>query len=102
MKVGLGTDVAGGYRLDIMSAMRMAVVVANMRENDRQNMIAKGAIVEEDKSLKVTWIESLYLATTGGMIALGIIEKEKHPFQVGVPFDAQQSQELFISVFTIA
>lgn len=90
VKVGLGTDVAGGYRLDMMSTMRMAVVIASMRENDRQNMIAKGEIIEETDSLKVTWIESLYLATTGGMIALGIIEKGKHPFQVGVPFDAQQ------------
>ena len=32
VKVGLGTDVAGGYSLDIMDAMRQAVAVSRMRE----------------------------------------------------------------------
>lgn len=96
VKVGLGTDIAGGYRLDILSAMRMAVIVAKMRENSRQEVQAKlvhASITGENKSLEVSWIESLYLATTGGMIALGIIEHgDSHPFQAGRPFDVQQSK----------
>ena len=35
IKVGLGTDVAGGYSLDIMNAMRHSVAVSRMREGSR-------------------------------------------------------------------
>ncbi|TFK23403.1 Metallo-dependent hydrolase, partial [Coprinopsis marcescibilis] len=86
VKVGLGTDVAGGYSLDIMNAMRSAVAVSRMRDNQRR--VKHGG---QGDSLAVTWQESLYLATRGGSIALGISQKSG-VFEVGAPFDAQQIQ----------
>ncbi|KAJ7601580.1 hypothetical protein DFH06DRAFT_1276777 [Mycena polygramma] len=70
VKVGLGTDVAGGYSLDLMNSMRHAVSVSRMREGSRQ-MLA----------------QSLYLATRGGATAL---ELTTGVFDVGRPFDAQE------------
>ncbi|KAF8171999.1 hypothetical protein K438DRAFT_1852056 [Mycena galopus ATCC 62051] len=70
VKVGLGTDIAGGYSLDLMSSMRHAVSVSRMREGSKQ-MIA----------------ESLYLATKGGATALGLTTGV---FSVGTSFDAQE------------
>ncbi|KIJ54214.1 hypothetical protein M422DRAFT_25158 [Sphaerobolus stellatus SS14] len=84
VKIGLGTDIAGGYEMDIMNAMRQAVITARMRDNTR---------IEEEKStssLRVDWKESIYLATVGGATALGLVSQDSQPFQVGLPFDAQQ------------
>ena len=95
VKVGLGTDVAGGYSLDIMNAMRNAVSVSRLRESERaEEARSRGS---DDKganpsaSLAITWIESLYLATRGGALALGGQWNDLGQFAVGVPFDAQQS-----------
>ncbi|KIL61377.1 hypothetical protein M378DRAFT_129848 [Amanita muscaria Koide BX008] len=84
VKVGLGTDIAGGYSVDVMSAMRQAVVVSRMRESER---VTKGE--KHDDSLAINWKESLYLATRGGAIALNL-PLGTGAFQVGAPFDAQQ------------
>ncbi|KAF9561086.1 Metallo-dependent hydrolase [Agrocybe pediades] len=80
VKVGLGTDVAGGYSLDIMNAMRQAVAVSRMREGDR---LMQG---RDHQNLSIDWKESLYLATRGGALALGL----QGMFCVGAPFDAQE------------
>lgn len=84
MKVGLGTDIAGGYQTDIMASMRMAVVISKIRQGAESEEHAHG-------SLEINWIESLYLATKGGAIALGL-EVGDSPYQEGLPFDAQQSK----------
>ncbi|KAG7440824.1 Metallo-dependent hydrolase [Guyanagaster necrorhizus] len=83
LKVGLGTDVAGGYSLDIMNAMRQAVVTSRMRQGS--NIMN----CNSESTLAINWIEALFLATRGGAISLGL------PFgcglfQVGAPFDVQQ------------
>ncbi|PBK74947.1 Metallo-dependent hydrolase [Armillaria solidipes] len=83
LKVGLGTDVAGGYSLDIMNAMRQAVVTSRMRQGS--NIMNSGF----ESSLAVDWIESLFLATRGGALSLGL-PSGCGSFQVGAPFDAQQ------------
>jgi len=83
VKVGLGTDVAGGYSLDIMNAMRQAVAVSRIREGER---VLKGG--PQSQNLSVDWKESLFLATRGGSVALGL----EGMFKVGVPFDAQESK----------
>ncbi len=83
VKVGLGTDVAGGYSLDIMNAMRQAVVVSRMRQGS--NILD----AKHDKSVAIDWIEALHLATRGGARALGL---SIGIFEVGAPFDAQQSK----------
>ncbi|KAJ3733350.1 hypothetical protein DFJ43DRAFT_1131390 [Lentinula guzmanii] len=90
VKVGLGTDIAGGYSLDIMSAMRTAVAVSRVREGerDREGMALQNVdTTSNGKSLAIDWKESLFLATLGGARALGV---ESGVFKVGAPFDAQQ------------
>ena len=100
MPVGLGTDIAGGYSIDIMSAMRQAVIVSRMREGTRVMAIAHSPASSikksEERPLSIDWKEALYLATTGGAAALGL-PKGVGTFAVGVPFDAQSSESLDIA-----
>lgn len=84
IKVGLGTDVAGGYSLDIMNSMRQAVAVSRMREGER-NMKPETAGTDR-RNLSIDWKEALFLATRGGSLALGL----QGMFAVGYPFDAQE------------
>ncbi|KAF8551677.1 Metallo-dependent hydrolase [Imleria badia] len=91
--VGLGTDVAGGYSIDILSSMRHAVATSRMREGARALESKSGVATDGGaKSLAVEWKESLFLATRGGALALGL--ENCGEFRVGGPLDAQQ-----ISVF---
>lgn len=87
VKVGLGTDIAGGYSADIMSAMRQAVIVSRMREGTR--VVREGEASRSEESLAVNWIEALFLATKGGAIAMGLRPGIGN-FEVGAPFDAQR------------
>jgi guanine deaminase len=109
VKVGLGTDVAGGYSIDIMNAARQAVIVSRMREGSRilssaksieeeggkpspdENAIGEPAVPE---NLAIDWKEALYLATAGGMKALGL-PSGCGTFSIGAPFDAQLSESIF-------
>ncbi|KAI6027503.1 hypothetical protein BKA83DRAFT_4229893 [Pisolithus microcarpus] len=92
--VGLGTDVAGGYSIDIMSGMRHAVAVSRMRESTRileciSECAGKKETSERDaRSLAITWKESLYLATRGGALALGL--NQVGELKVHSPVDAQE------------
>jgi guanine deaminase len=83
VQVGLGTDIAGGYSPDMMSAMRWAVGVARMRDGERIDA-GQGAGL----GCRIDWKESMYLATRGGADALGLLSGV---FTVGAPFDAQCS-----------
>ena len=91
VKVGLGTDIAGGYQLDIMNAMRHAVSTARMREGERTEGILEGRKGMSDKSVSINWKDSLYLATKGGAESLYLSSGE---FAVGKAFDAQRSEPL--------
>ncbi|KAF9523894.1 hypothetical protein CPB83DRAFT_862086 [Crepidotus variabilis] len=82
VQIGLGTDIAGGYSLDIMSAMRQAVMVSRMREGVRSMDASRSS----DTKVSIDWVESLYLATRGGSRALGL----EGIFKIGAPFDAQE------------
>ena len=93
MKVGLGTDVAGGYSLDMMNAMRHAVAVSRMREGSR--MMDAGTTI--DLKLSIDWKEALFLATRGSAMALGL----QGMFGVGLPFDAQESELKLFNPLTI-
>ncbi|KZT12075.1 Metallo-dependent hydrolase [Laetiporus sulphureus 93-53] len=88
VKVGLGTDIAGGYDINIMSCMRQAVAVSRIREGSRIMRAADDTTWEPQTDLSVDWKEALYLATRGGAIALGLPDG-CGLFVVGVPFDAQ-------------
>ncbi|OSD07262.1 Metallo-dependent hydrolase [Trametes coccinea BRFM310] len=96
VRVGLGTDIAGGYSVDIMNAMRQAVAVSRMREGARtvskMRSTSPAADVDQetddDKPVSIDWKEALYLATRGGALALDLPEG-CGTFTVGAPFDAQ-------------
>jgi guanine deaminase len=87
VKVGLGTDIAGGYSLDIMNAMHQAVAISRLRESERIMNAGSGSHAEGN-NLSVDWKESLFLATRGGSVALGL----EGMFKIGAPFDAQESE----------
>ena len=87
VKVGLGSDIAGGYELGIQGAMRMSVAVSRLREGllKRESQTPGKSVVDNPR---IDWKESLYLATKGGAEAMGL---SNGWFNVGGPFDAQQS-----------
>lgn len=93
VNVGLGTDIAGGYSLDIMNSMRQAVAVSRIRENERIMNVSSQSRAEGN--LSIDWKEALFLATRGGSLALGLEGR----FKVGAPFDAQESKYLNIIVW---
>ncbi|KAK7690021.1 hypothetical protein QCA50_006665 [Cerrena zonata] len=85
VRVGLGTDIAGGYSVDIMNAMRQAVAVSRMREGSRimtQNHSQNG-------NLSINWKEAMFLATAGGAAAMGLAHNTGK-LTIGAPFDIQQ------------
>lgn len=88
--MGLGSDVAGGYRIDIMTAMRQAVIMSRTRQGAQiEAHVQQGQTSASDGISKtVHWIDTLYLATRGGAEALGL---QTGTFTVGTPFDAQLS-----------
>lgn len=97
MRVGLGSDVAGGYSMDIMGAMRWAVGVARLSEGarlERSDGQASGSgdrvgvTAIETRGISIDWKEALYLGTRGGALALGL---DGGVFKIGAPYDAQQS-----------
>lgn len=113
LKVGLGSDIAGGYALSLQTAMRQAVAVSRLREGTRRETrrdmarsqrqshaerpepeIAReessptASASESRLSLRVDWIESLYVATRGGKKAMGL----GGCFEVGMEFDVQKSE----------
>ena len=95
--VGLGTDVAGGYSIDIMGAMRWAVGVSRMLEGarlERSEGQASGDPAIDTRGVQVDWKEALYLGTRGGALALGL---GSGVFKIGAPFDAQLSWHLLLS-----
>lgn len=75
IKVGLGTDVAGGYTPSILEAMRHTI------------MTAKTLAIEGKETEPLTYKEAIYLATLGGAEALAM-DQEIGNFQVGKSFDA--------------
>ncbi|KAI0699312.1 Metallo-dependent hydrolase, partial [Cerioporus squamosus] len=94
VRVGLGTDIAGGYSVDIMNAMRQAVAVSRMREGARISGHYRGNDDDNgqgNKVLSVDWKEAFYLATKGGASALNL-SKGSGSFVVGAPFDVQSIQ----------
>ncbi len=73
LRVGLGTDVAGGYSPSMLSAMRAAVVnsqVVRMARLQRSGFAGVGGA--EDGGELLGYKEAFYLATLGGAEALGL------------------------------
>lgn len=95
VRVGLGTDIAGGYSIDIMNTMRTAVVVSRIREGAR-----KESGQTQGESLSINWKEALYLATKGGATTLQL-PRGTGTFEIGAPFDAQLSELIFTFIDAI-
>ncbi|KAG8968849.1 hypothetical protein FRC05_001335 [Tulasnella sp. 425] len=89
--VGLGSDVAGGYQIDIMSAMRSAVSTSRMRDGYLREAKLEAKKTqpsdEPDIDVSIDWKEALFLATQGGADALGLLTGS---FKPGSFFDAQR------------
>ncbi|GAA5966500.1 hypothetical protein JCM3765_007591 [Sporobolomyces pararoseus] len=86
VKVGLGSDISGGYRVGLDENMRWSVGVSKLREGSRE----KGEKLEKEENLSISWKESIYLATLGGAQALGLDETRRvGQLKVGMAFDAQ-------------
>uniref|UniRef100_A0A6J0U4Z4 Guanine deaminase n=2 Tax=Pogona vitticeps TaxID=103695 RepID=A0A6J0U4Z4_9SAUR len=75
VKLGLGTDVAGGYSASMLDAIRKAIMVSNVLHITQQH--------EAGLTLK----EAFRLATLGGSQALGL-DTVIGNFEVGKEFDA--------------
>lgn len=74
LKIGLGTDIAGGYSHSMLQCMRQCVVTNRM-------------LHKEDDSKYMSYKHALYLATVGGARCLEM-QHEIGQFRVGMRFDA--------------
>lgn len=100
LKVGLGSDIAGGYSISLNDSMRWSVGVARSREGRHKDEISDpfisskkdtGIKSSSNGKLDITWKESIYVVTLGGARA---INRETYlgNFQPGKSFDAQLIQ----------
>ena len=92
-KVGLGSDIAGGYALGIQESMRWAVSMSRGREGRKHGDGILDSFAQADQQppttkLEISWKESLYLATLGGARAINRSEYLGN-FVTGKSFDAQ-------------
>nr|XP_028604850.1 guanine deaminase isoform X2 [Podarcis muralis] len=75
VKLGLGTDVAGGYSASMLDAIRKAIMVSNIIH------------INKEDEMCLTLKEVFQLATLGGSQALGL-DTVIGNFEVGKEFDA--------------
>jgi guanine deaminase len=92
LRVGLGTDVSGGYSASVLEAARQALLVSRHVAMEAR-VAGQEEEEEEDKEeerehAKLSVDEVLYLATRGGAEILGLKERVG-AFEVGMEFDAQ-------------
>ncbi|MES1906778.1 MAG: hypothetical protein MHM6MM_000016 [Cercozoa sp. M6MM] len=88
LKVGLGTDVAGGYSPSMLDAMRQALIASSAVHTQRMVQERRGQ--HDDHVLRqgrqLDWSEALWLATMGGAEVLN--RNDIGNFEVGKLFDA--------------
>ena len=80
VNVGLGSDISGGYALDMQQSARMAVAISRVTEAQTSS--------SHPARQPLTWRQSIFLATKGGAIAMGESDRCGE-FSVGKAFDAQ-------------
>lgn len=76
LRVGLGTDVSGGYNPSMLDAMRFAMTVSNVL-----------SLSKSDTYKPLNYRDAFFMATLGGAQALGISDKVGN-FEIGKDFDA--------------
>ena len=79
-KVGLGTDVAGGYSPSMMNSQRMAVIASQSLQHQQEQS-------GETSDCVLDYRHAFYLATLGGAQALGL-ENKIGTLAVGMELDA--------------
>lgn len=77
LKVGLGTDVAGGISPSMLTAMRMAVVNARCLRAHKLAVSGGTLVTPEMETDVITFKEALWLATMGGAQALDLQVSER-------------------------
>ncbi|CDH59697.1 guanine deaminase-like [Lichtheimia corymbifera JMRC:FSU:9682] len=77
LKMGLGTDVAGGYSPSMLQSIRHCAVASRYLATQK----------DHDPSLVVDWMTALYMATLGGAEALGL-QDEVGSFELNKSLDA--------------
>lgn len=89
VKVGLGSDVSGGYEVSILSVLRTALAVSQTIEfvNTRKIMGCDTVTKGNAQYRALGYKEAIYLATLGGAEALSLGHKIGN-FVVGKEFDA--------------
>ncbi|GIL58834.1 hypothetical protein Vafri_13806 [Volvox africanus] len=87
LKVGLGTDVAGGISPSMLSAQRMAVVNSRCIRAHKLAVSGGTTVTPEMEKDVITFKEALWLATVGGAQALDLADVVG-TFEVGKDFDA--------------
>ncbi|KAI8617091.1 hypothetical protein BC830DRAFT_1115278 [Chytriomyces sp. MP71] len=93
VKVGLGTDVSGGYSPSILDAIRQAVVASKMVSiglgsgNEPLVQGAESSNASAESYDALTFAEAFHLATVGGAESLDLQDKIGN-FLVGKDFDA--------------
>jgi len=75
IKIGLGSDISGGYSICMLEVMRQAIIAS------------KVIYFNDDQYLPLSCKEAFYLATLGGAMALGIDHMTGN-FKIGKKFDA--------------
>lgn len=101
LKVGLGSDIAGGYSISLNDSMRWSVGVARSREGRRKDNISDHFVQSTSSTSKtistkrdrldITWKEAIYVATLGGARAINRSQYLGN-FEKGKSFDAQLIQ----------
>lgn len=86
-KLGLGTDVAGGYSPSMLNSCRSAVIASKSLWQAKYYANEISSSSEEEDKCSITYKHAFYLATLGGAEALGL-EHEIGTFRVGFKFDA--------------
>uniref|UniRef100_A0AAV1TQ86 Guanine deaminase n=1 Tax=Peronospora matthiolae TaxID=2874970 RepID=A0AAV1TQ86_9STRA len=89
IKVGLGTDVSGGYSSSMLDAIRQAVIASKMvsigngSASEEQSLEA----LQEETAAALSYAEAFHLATVGSAEALGLGDTVGN-FMIGKDFDA--------------
>ncbi|TMW57707.1 hypothetical protein Poli38472_014310 [Pythium oligandrum] len=83
IKVGLGTDVSGGYSPSMLDAIRQAVIASKLVSIGNSSAQEEGETTPD----ALTYAEAFHLATVGGAEALGLSDTVGN-FVVGKEFDA--------------
>ncbi|KAI9597483.1 hypothetical protein BDF19DRAFT_435230 [Syncephalis fuscata] len=91
IKVGLGTDLAGGHSSSMLEAIRSALTASRMVCILEADKHANSDSLPDDTVLARSQLsvpEALYLATVGGASAMGLHSKVGNLLQPGYEFDA--------------